>query len=138
MTEKNIRKCLIELAKKGGFLVQPIESGITNIGIPDLFFRTKKRDGWAELKVAVETKIGSHLIVRMRPGQLRWLRDYATLGGRALMLLYVEPDALFVLEPHQIRGEYWNFNELTSIAGDWYNLPNMTSMDLEALFNGRR
>ncbi len=94
MTEADCRKFLRAMCRgqERLFLLQPIESRATALGIPDLFFRGKA-DGWIELKQAVITRgetrhaQGPAVRIRYRPKQLEWLRNYARLGGNSFLML---------------------------------------------------
>ena len=87
MTETEGRRWLLNRAKQGGWLYQPIESSVTGIGIPDGYFRTWKNDGWIELKSFNFCGQGIKK-VPFRPGQFNWLQRHTLLGGNSFLFIF--------------------------------------------------
>lgn len=70
--------------------IQPIESGGTGLGIPDMFIRTERNDLWAEAKrIILKSKIISKISIPYQPGQYSWLKSYYKLGGHAFLFCLV-------------------------------------------------
>ncbi len=96
MTEALIRRWLIKLLKPYPIKLQPIESGGTGLGIPDLYFRTERRGGWIELKVGKINAEGK-MKLRWEPGQLNWIKEHAELNGKTFLFIGVEPDLIQIM-----------------------------------------
>ena len=64
---------------------QPIESGRTGRGIPDIFFKTAYEEGWIELKEIVFTNI--QIEIPFQAGQLLWIRRYTRVKGNIILLM---------------------------------------------------
>jgi len=90
-SEYRYRNALCQKLKADGFEVQPIESGGTGSGIPDLYISSAKRGfyAWMELK---NFKIGSlkEVHVPFRPGQLAWLKRFTASGTLCILALATE------------------------------------------------
>ncbi len=92
MTETEVRRDVACGLRTAGCLAQPIESGGTSIGIPDLFARTLKTDCWCEVKIGNFS--GGWVHLKWRPGQLHWLRQYDSLGGKVLLIVgFIDSDS---------------------------------------------
>jgi hypothetical protein len=114
MTEALGRRWLKYLFKTTNILIQPIESGTTGLGIPDLFIRTERSECWVELKQTRNIKKG--IRIDFRPGQLPWIMNYHKLGGRVFLFLFVKTDddevILHVIKGNAIKSYYANYGEL--------------------------
>ena len=97
MTESSIRQWLIKLLKPYPIKLQPIESGSTGLGIPDLYFRATKQSGWIEFKIGKVNKNGE-IKLRWEPGQLNWIKEHAELNGRTFLFVGVEPDFVLITQ----------------------------------------
>lgn len=84
---------------------QRIESGVTGIGIPDVFFRTRSTEGWIELKSISTLKVRKKVKMPFRVGQLSWIERYRKLGGQILVFCFVN-DSLAVIANNKIQEEY--------------------------------
>lgn len=123
MLEKEIRRRLKLkiLSERLDILFQPIESGATGIGIPDIFFRTAGDEGWIELKEIEVTSYGA-VVVPFRPGQLPWARRYMRLRGKVILLATFRKsiytlgweDVLIAVEDNNIMARYESLAELKS------------------------
>jgi len=82
MRKSITRKILKELPHS---LVQPIESGGTSLGIPDIYFKTVYSEGWIELKQFMFRN--NHCVyIPFRPGQIAWINNYLSLHGNIAIL----------------------------------------------------
>jgi len=118
MTETEGRRWLKSKLNPHDVKFQPVESGGTGIGILDIFARTAYHDYWIELKIAKFTSTGIH--IAFRPGQLFWIKDYARLGGRARLIVFIPHDtgtdfAWWVFKDNDIKVDY-ALDELTTLA----------------------
>ena len=112
MTEASIRRWLIKLLKNQPIKLQPIESGSTGLGIPDLYFRAAKQGGWVEFKVARMNEAGE-IKLRWEPGQLNWIKEHAELNGKTFLFIGIRPtDLLMVLVLNQFCMVYANVDPL--------------------------
>lgn len=84
--EAAFSKSLRTALELSGAMVQSVESGSTALGIPDIYFRTLKIDGWIELKNLVYP-IRGHLDVPFRPGQYAWLKRHWEMGGTSVLAI---------------------------------------------------
>lgn len=66
---------------------QPIETGGTGRGIPDLNFCSGGVEGW------IENKVTSTLSVGLRPEQIAWLARRSRAGGRAFVAVRRKTEA---------------------------------------------
>lgn len=112
MLENAVKKKIKnKLEKHDNILVQPIESGGTGLGIPDLFIRTKNHDIWMELKrVDWPNGRGKTISIPWRPGQLNWIKHYISLGGLAYLCVYVNKgkhkNTVYFFKNYQILKTY--------------------------------
>jgi hypothetical protein len=80
--EGKFRTRLVKALREAGYFAQPIESGGTANGIPDLYLRAGYFDGvWIELKSCPKTSWPTHRKIDFRPLQHHWLRTHFDLGG---------------------------------------------------------
>jgi len=82
--ESNFRGALGQAIRATRNIAQPIESGSTGLGVPDIFVRTSKVSAWIELK-NYKYQIRYPLKVSFRPGQAAWLERYYKLGGISIL-----------------------------------------------------
>lgn len=82
--ESNFRAALGMAIRATHNIAQPIESGLTGLGIPDMFIRTTKVSAWIELK-NYRYLMHYPLEVAFRPGQAAWLERHYRLGGLSLL-----------------------------------------------------
>ena len=122
MLEKDMLKKLKRRIKTESInvLLQPIESGRTGLGIPDIFWKTDFNQGWIELKQVYVTKYGK-VVVPFRPGQLPWARKYIALNGNMILLATFEnttygKNTLIAVHGNNIMHRYESINELNSAA----------------------
>jgi len=85
MTETEGRQWLKRKLYRFDIVLQPIESGGTGVGIPDLFMQANK-SLWIELKIGHYVAQGVRVV--FRPGQLQWIQNHVRLGGEARMLMF--------------------------------------------------
>jgi hypothetical protein len=115
MTETKIRQYLKKLLKyeidNGLIQFQPIESGSTGIGIPDIYFASDRKEGWIELKIL--KKKGTSLIVPYRPGQWNWIQKRMHLNKRTYLFAYYQ-NKIYVYFNENIRKEY--SEKITNLA----------------------
>lgn len=69
--------------------VHKIETGSTEIGIPDLHIRTHRHDIWIELKeIKVWPKrFSTKIKPAWRPGQIHWIREHQRRSGNAFLCM---------------------------------------------------
>lgn len=96
--ESNFRGALGMAIRATRNIAQPIESGMSGLGIPDLFVRTSKVSAWIELK-NYKFPIKYPLEVSLRPGQAAWLERHYKLGGLSILgISTLEGNFFFVNE----------------------------------------
>lgn len=89
MLEKEMRKVLFRYLKGAPLKIRRIESGDTELGIPDLHVRTEVKDIWIELKQLSSLPIKGNIKIPWRPGQRKWIMDHQELGGTSFLLLTI-------------------------------------------------
>jgi len=83
--KRKISNCLCSPKYSGRVKVQNIESGMTGLGIPDIFFRTNI-DTWMETKrIIIKSNNISKVTIPFQPGQYKWIDSYRKLGGHILL-----------------------------------------------------
>jgi hypothetical protein len=82
--ESTFRRSLVVAIKSTRCIAQPIETGLTGLGVPDLFVRTSKVSAWIELK-NYQYPLRYPLEVSFRPGQAMWLERHYKLGGLSIL-----------------------------------------------------
>jgi hypothetical protein len=87
-----------------GCKVQPVESGLTGLGIPDAYVRTRVVGLWIELKNLIYP-VRDYLLVPFRPGQYVWLRDHWKLGGISVLGI-ASVEGFFFFSNARIQQEY--------------------------------
>jgi hypothetical protein len=107
MKETELSRKIIKLLQFSGIFVQRIESPMTGVGIPDLFFRTTQTDGWIEFKVIQHPiKLEQKKIkIPFRPGQLNWIKNYVAMGGNAFLFISID-SSLFIFKNKNIERSY--------------------------------
>lgn len=85
-SEAMLRGNLAKSLRLAGAQAQPIESGSTGLGIPDIFIRTNKHGVWAELK-NLKYPLHYPFTVPFRPGQYSWLMQHTKRGGFSLLII---------------------------------------------------
>lgn len=85
-TEGDLRAMVTRSLKHARVLAQPIESGETGLGIPDMFIRTTKTSAWMELKFR-RFPIHYPFEVPFRPGQYAWLERNYKMGGTSVLMI---------------------------------------------------
>jgi len=89
-------------------LIQRIESGMTGLGIPDVFFRTKASDGWMELKeVSWPIRETTLIKIPFRPGQYPWIKQYSLLCGNMFLICSIRGETnVYIFRRSYILREY--------------------------------
>ena len=96
--ESNFRAALVVAIKASRCIAQPVETGTTGLGVPDLFVRTTKTSAWIELK-NYRYPIKYPFVVSFRPGQAMWLERHYQLGGLSVLgISTLEGNFFFVNE----------------------------------------
>jgi len=87
---KMLKKKLLPL----GINVYKIETGYTQIGIPDLYIRTFNKDIWIELKEIKywPKRNTTNIAIPFRPGQLNWIHSHKQLGGKVYLCATYEQE----------------------------------------------
>ena len=118
MTEADGRRWLKAKLARCAVKFQPIESGGTGFGIPDIYARTRQHECWIELKIG--KYIGMGVRTKFRPGQLLWIRDYASFGARIKLLLFVPhlegKDFTWWVFHNEYIKEAYTMQELTELG----------------------
>jgi len=89
-------------------IFQKIESGMTGLGIPDIFFRTKYTDGWIELKEIIWPKKYDTIIkIPFKPGQFSWIKQYSLLCGNMFLICSIRGETnIYIFRRTYIFKEY--------------------------------
>ncbi len=119
-------------------LMQPIESGKTGLGIPDIYFKTMFHEGWIELKEIIITS-ADRIAIPFRPGQLPWIRRYIRLGGNIILLMTYKKSLYtmgwenlwIAVKGANIMSVYNSSKELDAAA---YDIDYLNNIDLQKLF----
>ncbi len=82
--EHDFRRALVLAIRSTNSIAQPIETGITGLGVPDIFIRTSKVSVWLELK-NYKYPVHYPLEISFRPGQIAWLERHYKLGGISIL-----------------------------------------------------
>ncbi len=107
MQEKDIYKKMNNEFNKNKIFLQPIESGIKGVGIPDIFYCASNCEGWIELKYISKYPIkrSSYIHIPFHPGQMNWIKRYRELNGNMFLFLYIE-NALWIFKDLNIKEHY--------------------------------
>ena len=84
-SEMSFRKALVIVLKNKGWLVQPIEVGGINVGVPDLWM-IKGKSMWVELKNTYQ-EVSNIYVIDFRPGQQSWLLQNHQHGGNSYVII---------------------------------------------------
>lgn len=105
--ESDFRGVLTKAIKSTRNIAQPIETGSTGLGVPDMFIRTQKTSAWMELK---NFKYPVHFPVDIpfRPGQAAWLERHYGLGGISILGVSTLEGCYFFVNEN-IRRTYMSF-----------------------------
>lgn len=121
--EALFRRAMVVAIKNTHNIAQPIESGTTGLGVPDLFVRTSKVSAWIELK-NYQYPLRYPFEISFRPGQAMWLERHYKLGG------------VSILGVSTVEGNYFFANEsikriYDSDMADWcdYYCSNIIGKD---------
>ena len=92
-----------------------LETGGTEIGVPDLYFWTPNSRGWIELKQVEIKSVRREISVPFRSGQLPFIRDASLFRDNVILLIEVRVEKstlwFFVLNEN-IKEEYSELAEL--------------------------
>lgn len=102
--ESNLRGTMTRVLRAMGYIAQPIESGETGLGIPDLYVRTSKASAWVELK-NFRYPLVYPVQIPFRPRQKEWLADHSALGGLSVLVIG-EPKGVHVFVGPLIKKTY--------------------------------
>ena len=103
-TEGMFRGDLTRAIRANNCQAQPIESGTTGLGIPDLWVRTTKVGAWVELKNEhYEPRIP--YVVPFKPGQYAWLKHHYELGGTSVLGVKT-PSGAYFFKNYAIQERY--------------------------------
>lgn len=102
--ESDFRGALGQAIRATQCIAQPIESGSTGLGIPDLFVRTTKVSVWMELK-NLRYPARFPFVVPFRPGQAAWLERHYKLGGISVLGIAAQ-DVKYFFVNENIRRTY--------------------------------
>lgn len=106
--ESDFRRTLGKKLEARGFFFQPIESGDTADGIPDVYFVIEGWPaGWIELKRVdiINVQPDSIIDVPYRPGQFSWLKRNWNKGGLSVLGIRVNDEYAFFVN-RDIKREY--------------------------------
>lgn len=115
-SEGDLRALITRGLRHAKVLAQPIESGETGLGIPDLYIRTTKTSAWMELKFR-RFPIHYPFEVPFRPGQHAWLERNYKLGGTSVLMIGTLT-GVYTFKNEQIKKVYEN--TLTDECGWFY------------------
>jgi hypothetical protein len=94
--ESNTRSALINAFRRAGAQATAIESGSTQLGIPDAHIRTLECNSWWEVKHNPNAFYNGKIYKpTYRPKQYDFLKEHARLGGISALL--VNNDYVFYL-----------------------------------------
>jgi hypothetical protein len=88
-------------------LLQRIESHLTGLGIPDVYFKTMYNEGWIEFKEVKPPPSFYKKIIKIpfRPGQFGWIKHYVSLNGNMILACTVDK-TWYCFKGHLIKQEY--------------------------------
>lgn len=97
-----------------------IESGRTEIGVPDVYFylegHVKSVTGWIELKIAKYIKKTGEIVVPYRPGQIKFLSEHYSCNTNTYTLIYY--NNIYHLTSNFVRV-FKNVDELFKYSQDF-------------------
>jgi|WetSurMetagenome_2_1015567.scaffolds.fasta_scaffold419935_2 hypothetical protein len=132
-TEKDLRALLYmhldPHIKRHTLMLERIETGAVRLGVPDLYFTTKAKRGWMELKIIDLDR--TPIVVDFRPGQYAWLTRHVVCGGCSLLMTY-EPnmDILTIHEGVNICQQYEGFEHFVQSSLLHKQIEDVTAGDL--------
>ena len=104
-SESDLNRRIRSVLCATGAMAVSVESGATQLGIPDIYVRTENTSAWIELK-HLYYPIHYPFRVPFKPGQYSWLhRHYGLRGTSVLCIETIEHGILFICGPH-IREVY--------------------------------
>jgi hypothetical protein len=93
-------------------MVQRIESGITSVGIPDLFLAGVANHLWVELKNLPKKALKDTLQIPFRPGQQGWAHEYKAATKKNVLVCAALKDCIVILPMHKyFSRNFVNFNK---------------------------
>jgi hypothetical protein len=98
-SEAGFSHALVLELKKSHAFVQRIESGITGVGIPDIYARWKELEAWIELKQMSYFSIYDNYewTIPWRKGQRAWATAYYKVSGIYTYTAVVMKDGYMVI-----------------------------------------
>jgi hypothetical protein len=98
-SEAGFSHALVLELKKSHAFVQRIESGITGVGIPDIYVRWKEWEAWIELKQMNYYSIYDNDIwtIPWRKGQRAWATAYYKISGMYTYTAVILKDGYIVI-----------------------------------------
>lgn len=121
-SESRFRNQLAATMSNEGYEVQPIESGGTGLGIPDVFFAKNGEIGWIELKNMQDDNLPDPIKIDFRPGQVSWLTRYRKQGVNVYLAVSCI-EGIFFFKNDDIKQEYslaefleaWHIDKMKNI-----------------------
>lgn len=118
--------------------MQRIESGGTGLGIPDVFYSTKNRSGWIEMKRIkyVPRKSTEFIDIPFRAGQYPWIRKYLPMDSPVHLFVVVcygpYEGNVFVFEKENVRPTYSkkDFIAMNSLMFDLREVPKLKLLNI--------
>jgi hypothetical protein len=95
-------------------MVQRIESGMTSVGIPDLFLAGVANHLWVELKNLPKKALKDTIQIPFRAGQQGWAHEYRAATNKDVLVCVALKDCIIVLPMYK----YFNHN-FVSISRDF-------------------
>jgi len=125
-----------ELKKKLKFMpvkITDIETGGTEVGVPDLHIRTNHIDIWMESKKIdrMPLRKNSTITIKYRPGQYKWLKEYQKLGGVSVLAITYGHEWFMLTD---IRKKY-TVDELYELSQIPRNIDKIDAIDMLVLLN---
>ena len=84
-SEHTFRLALKKFLELKGWMVQIIEVGAINAGVPDLYVCKNGHEHWIELKNS-RSSFEGHWLIDFRPGQQAWLRRNFVHGAKPMVI----------------------------------------------------
>lgn len=105
MKEKDIYQKMKKEFKNTKIFLQPIESGSTSSGIPDIYYCKINSSGWIELKVLNRYPKNDIVNIPFRAGQIGWIRKFRYISNNIFLFLYIE-NSLWICRGNRILENY--------------------------------
>ena len=97
-----------------------IESGSTELGIPDCFIQSNKGSLWVELKQKSKWPRGADTIKpRWRPGQIKWAEDHLNHGGKWCLIIVIGETWFYTPVPKK-EYEQGDLHAFANLRGEWF------------------